>query len=72
MLRRESGVRVFAERTSEEGGFIPPSSSEMGSPGNGTFPGAIHVPNKLVNLIVKPKKQGLITGEREGAVARLA
>ena len=56
MLRRESGVRAFAERTSEEGGFIPPSSSDMGSPGNGTFPGAIHVPNKLVNLIVKPKK----------------
>ena len=50
-------MRAFAEQTSEEAGFTPASSSEMaGSPRDGTSRGAIHVKNKLVNLIVKPAK----------------
>ena len=58
MLRRESGVRVFAERTSERAGFIPACFHAMVGAQRMEHPsvGDIHVPNKLVNLIVKPRK----------------
>ena len=49
---------MSAERISERAGLISARSNQMmGTPPDGfSSGGAIHVPNKLVNLIVKPKK----------------